>query len=227
MLISNQGVRPGSINMGRILRSLRHHSDMSRKVVYHRLPIFKKDDYGVETGETETAELLLPNLPALIRPALTADYTLERGGANIIGAARVYTPNLQTIKGFDNFDQTKNPNFNEDLSLELARDDYYNNLKKESEIDLYGTEYWDRENLEYPEGTPYDTLADKQKAIKEDLTTPKAGESLEQFKERGGIVGAVAAKGITWNAETKSWNKPEFNDEEIIKQMIDKGQITE
>ena len=112
-LISQQGIRPGSINMGRILRNLRHHSDMSRKVVYHRLPIFKKDDYGVETGETSTNELLLPNLPALIRPALTADYTLERGGANIIGAARVYTPNMQTIKGFSNFDQDNNTNFNE------------------------------------------------------------------------------------------------------------------
>jgi len=114
MLISNQGTKPGSINMGRILRNLRHHSDMSRKVVYHRLPIFNKDDYGVETGEIDTNELLLPQLPALIRPALTADYIMERAGANVIGAARVYTPNLQTIKGFDNFDQTTtNPNFNE------------------------------------------------------------------------------------------------------------------
>jgi len=129
MLISNQGIRPGSINMGRILRSLRHHSDMSRKVVYHRPPIFKKDDYGVETGETSTSELLLPNLPALIRPVLTADYQLERGGANVIGAARVYTPNLQTIKGFDNFDQDNNTNFNEiegwDRFIDVSRYIYH------------------------------------------------------------------------------------------------------
>ena len=89
MLISNQGIKPGSINMGRILRSLRHHSDMSRKVVYHRPPIFEKDSYGSETSSVSTAELLLPELPALIRPALTADYQLERAGVNIIGAARV------------------------------------------------------------------------------------------------------------------------------------------
>ena len=113
MLISNQGIRPGSINMGRILRSLRHHSDMSRKVVYHRPPIFTKDDYGVETNTVDTNELLLPELPALIRPALTADYNLERAGVNIIGAARVYTPNIQTIKGFSNFNQDNNVNFNE------------------------------------------------------------------------------------------------------------------
>ena len=129
MLISNQGIRPGSINMGRLLRSLRHHSDMSRKVVYHRPPIFTKDDYGVETGETDTAELLLPQLPALIRPALTADYQLERGGGNIIGAARVYTPNLQTIKGFDNFNQANNTNFNEiegwDRFIDVSRYIYH------------------------------------------------------------------------------------------------------
>jgi len=105
----------------------------------------------------------------------------------------------------------KNPNFNEDLSLELARDDYYNNLKKESEIDLYGTEYWNKDNLEYPVGTPHETFEDKQAAIKEFLTTPLPGESLTDFKEKGGIVGAAADKGITWNSETDSWNKPEYD----------------
>ena len=86
---------------------------MSRKVVYYRPPIFGKDSYGVENDTEDTPELLLPQLPALIRPALTADYQLERAGANVIGAARVYTPNIQTIKGFSNFDQDNNTNFNE------------------------------------------------------------------------------------------------------------------
>ena len=129
MLISNQGIRPGSINMGRILRSLRHHSDMSRKVVYHRLPIFTKDNYGVETNTIDTQELLLPELPALIRPVLTADYSMEKGGANIIGAARVYTPNIQTIKGFSNFNQNNNTNFNEiegwDRFIDVSRYIYH------------------------------------------------------------------------------------------------------
>ena len=114
MMLNQQGVRPGSINMGRILRQLAHHSNQSRKVTYRRPPIFGKDNYGVEGGTIVTQELLYPELPALIRPALTADYSMERAGVNIIGAARVYTPNLQTIKGYSNFDQTAtNPNFDE------------------------------------------------------------------------------------------------------------------
>ena len=113
-MLSAQGIRPGSINMGRILRQLRHRSNQSRLVTYHRPPIFGKDDYGVEGGTIVTEELLYPGLPALIRPHVTADYRLERAGANIIGVARVYTPNIQTIKGFPNFEQTTtNPNFDE------------------------------------------------------------------------------------------------------------------
>ena len=108
------GIRPGSINMGRILRQLRHRSGQSRLVTYRRPPIFGKDDYGVEGGTIVAQELLFPGLPALIRPAVTADYMLEQAGHNIIGVARVYTPNIQTIKGFPNFEQTAAiPDFNE------------------------------------------------------------------------------------------------------------------
>ena len=113
-MLSEQGVRPGSINMGRVLRQLRHRSGQSRLVTYRRPPIFDKDDYGVEGGTIVTQELLFPGLPALIRPAVTADYMLEQAGHNIIGVARVYTPNIQTIKGFPNFEQTAAiPDFNE------------------------------------------------------------------------------------------------------------------
>jgi len=129
MMLSEQGVRPGSINMARILRQLRHHSNQSRKVVYHRPPVFGRDDYGVEGGGIVTEELLYPDLPALIRPAVTADYKLEAGGHNIIGVARVYTPNMQTIKGYSNFEQTvTNPDFNEiegwDSFIDSTRDIY-------------------------------------------------------------------------------------------------------
>ncbi|MDP6770421.1 MAG: hypothetical protein QF704_06965 [Anaerolineales bacterium] len=100
--------------MGRVLRQLRHRSGQSRLVTYRRPPIFDKDDYGVEGGTIVTQELLFPGLPALIRPAVTADYMLEQAGHNIIGVARVYTPNIQTIKGFPNFEQTAAiPDFNE------------------------------------------------------------------------------------------------------------------
>ena len=113
-MLSAQGIKPGSINMGRVLRQLRHRSGQSRLVTYHRPPIFGKDDYGVEGGAIVTQELLYPSLPALIRPAVTADYMLEQAGHNIIGVARVYTPNIQTIKGLPNFEQTtSNPDFNE------------------------------------------------------------------------------------------------------------------
>ena len=113
-MLSGQGVRPGSINMGRILRQLRHRSGQSRLVTYHRPPIYGKDDYGVEGGTVVANELLFPDLPALIRPAITADYVLEQAGHNIIGVARVYTPNIQTIKGLPNFEQTTStPDFNE------------------------------------------------------------------------------------------------------------------
>ena len=119
----SQGTKPGSINMGRILRQMRHRSNQSRVVTYHRPPIYGRDSYGVEGGTIVTQELLYPDLPALIRPAVTADYQIEAGGGNIIGAARVYTPNIHTIKGgavsspddyTANFKQTvTNPDFNE------------------------------------------------------------------------------------------------------------------
>ena len=113
-MLSNQGVRPGHVNMARVLRQLRHRSGQSRLVTYHRPPIYGKDNYGVEGGTIVTQELLYPDLPALIRPQMTADFRLEKAGANIIGVARVYTPNMQTIKGYSNFDQTiSNPNFDE------------------------------------------------------------------------------------------------------------------
>ena len=116
MNFSEQGVRPGGINMARVLRHLRFRTDQSRKVVYHRPPIYQKDDYGSETTTIVTNEILIPQLSALIRPAVTADYQLQRSGHNIIGAARVYTPNIQTIKNIPNFDQTvgkSNIDFNE------------------------------------------------------------------------------------------------------------------
>ena len=131
MNLSEQGVRPGGINMARVLRHLRFRTDQSRKVVYHRPPIYQKDDYGSETTTIVTNEILIPQLSALIRPAVTADYQLQRSGHNIIGAARVYTPNIQTIKNIPNFDQTvgkSNIDFNEiegwDRFIDISRDIY-------------------------------------------------------------------------------------------------------
>ena len=109
----NTAVKAGHINMGRLLRQMSRHTNQSRKMVYHRPPVFGKDNYGVETTSQSTAEIVLPELPCLIRPAMTADYALERAGVNIIGGARIYTPNIKNIKGFANFNQNNNPDFNE------------------------------------------------------------------------------------------------------------------
>ena len=112
-LIGSQGVRPGALNMNRVFRALRYRTEQAQFVTYHRPAIYKTDDYGVPSGSVGSEELLLPDLPAIIRPAVTADYTQERAGNNIIGAARVYTPNITTIKNYTNFDQTNNADFNE------------------------------------------------------------------------------------------------------------------
>ncbi len=112
-LIGSQGVRPGALNMNRVFRARRYRTEQAQKVTYHRPTIFKTDDYGVPAGATGSAEILLPDLPAIIRPTVTADYQQERQGNNIIGAARIYTPNITTIKNLPNFDQDNNTNFNE------------------------------------------------------------------------------------------------------------------
>ena len=112
-LIGSQGVRPGALNMNRVFRALRYRTEQAQLVTYHRPIIYKTDDYGVPSGTIGSDELLMPNLPAIIRPALTADYSEQTIGSNIIGAARVYTPNINTIKNLSNFDQDNNTDFNE------------------------------------------------------------------------------------------------------------------
>ena len=112
-LIGSQGVRPGALNMNRVFRALRYRTEQAQYVTYHRPAIYKTDDYGVPSGTVGSQEVLLPDLPAIVRPALTADYSEQALGSNIIGAARVYTPNIETIKNIPNFDQDNNTNFNE------------------------------------------------------------------------------------------------------------------
>jgi hypothetical protein len=112
-LIGKQGVRPGALNMNRVFRALRYRTEQAQYATFHRPPIYKTDDYGVPSGTVGSNEILIPDLPSIIRPAITADYSQERYGTNIIGAARVYTPNIETIKNYSNFDQDNNGDFNE------------------------------------------------------------------------------------------------------------------
>ena len=99
--------------MNRVFRALRYRTEQAQKVTYNRPPIYKTDNYGVPSGTIGSQEILVPDLPAIIRPTVTADYQQERQGNNIIGAARIYTPNITTIKNLPNFDQDNNTNFNE------------------------------------------------------------------------------------------------------------------
>ena len=99
--------------MNRVFRALRYRTEQAQKVTYHRPAIYKTDNYGVPSGTIGSNEILVPDLPAIIRPTVTADYQQERAGNNIIGAARIYTPNITTIKNLANFDQDNNTNFNE------------------------------------------------------------------------------------------------------------------
>jgi len=112
-LIGKQGVRPGALNMNRIFRALRYRTEQAQYATFHRPPIYKTDAYGVPSGTIGSNEILIPDLPAIVRPALTADYSQQRYGTNVIGAARVYTPNIETIKNYSNFDQDNNADFNE------------------------------------------------------------------------------------------------------------------
>ena len=122
-LIGSQGIRPGALNMNRVFRALRYRTEQAQTVTYHRPPIYTTDAYGVPNGDILEQELLLPDLPAIIRPAVTANFQHQRDGNNIIGAARIYTPNMNTIKGVSlsgsagisngNFNQNNNINFNE------------------------------------------------------------------------------------------------------------------
>jgi len=112
-LVGSQGVRAGALNMGRIFRALRYRTEQAQYVVYNRPTIYKTDAYGVPSGTIGSEEILLPDLQAIIRPAVTADYQQQRQASNIIGAARIYTPNITTIKNYDNFNQNNNTDFNE------------------------------------------------------------------------------------------------------------------
>jgi hypothetical protein len=139
-LIGSQGVRPGALNMGRIFRALRYRTEQARYAVYHRPPIYATDAYGVENSVEDTPELLLPDLPVIIRPSLTADYQRERAGNNIIGASRIYTPNITTIKNYPNFEQTTtNPNFNEIEGWDRFITNYRSILYAETNVDTNWT----------------------------------------------------------------------------------------
>ncbi len=101
------------INMSGLLKKLSFRTGQSREVVYHRPIIYGKDNYGVENNSVVTNEINVPNVPAYIRNIVDKDYVIQRGGHNITGKARIFLPNLATVKNYPNLNQATNSNFND------------------------------------------------------------------------------------------------------------------
>jgi len=101
------------INMTGLLKKLSFRTGQSRKITYYRPPIYDKDDYGVESNSVVSNEINVPNVNAYIRNIVDKDYVVERGGHTITGKARIYLPNLTTLKNYPNLNQDTNNLFND------------------------------------------------------------------------------------------------------------------
>ena len=101
------------INMSGLLKKLSFRTGQSRKVTYYRPPIYGKDNYGVENSTVQSNEINVPNINAYIRNIVDKDYVVERAGHNITGKARIYLPNLITLKNYPNLNQDNNVLFND------------------------------------------------------------------------------------------------------------------
>ena len=107
----------------------------------------------------------------------------------------------------------KHPNFDFKISRDVAAGYMAMNEEKEYNKVIYGPNYYVKSN-----GEPT-TLAE-QAEIKSKATTPEAGESLTAFDSRGGCVSCAKELGITWNNETKTWNKPEFETDKAYQEWL-------
>jgi len=107
------GQRAPTLNMSKLLRQIGFRTGQSRKITYYRDAIYGRDAYGVENTTIAANELQMPNVQAYIRTMMTKNFTLEREGSNVVGAAMIYLPRLSTLKGFPNFDQSNNVYFND------------------------------------------------------------------------------------------------------------------
>jgi hypothetical protein len=107
------GQRMPTLNMSRVLRNLGYRTGQSRKLTYYRYPIYGRDNYGVETTDVKINEILIPDVQAYVRTQTTKNFTLIKGGGNVVGAAHIYLPRLETLKNYPNFDQDNNIFFNE------------------------------------------------------------------------------------------------------------------
>lgn len=132
------GQRAPTLNMSKLLRQLGYRTGQSRKITYYRDAIFGRDAYGVENTTIAVNELQLPNVQSYIRTIMTKNFTLEREGSNVVGAAMIYLPRLSTLKGFPNFNQTNNVYFNDVEGFDTIIDVDHNVF----EVPTSGTSNW-------------------------------------------------------------------------------------
>ena len=99
--------------MSGLLKKLSFRTGQSRKITYYRPAIYGKDDYGVENSTVQSNEINVPSINAYIRNIIDKDYVVERGGHSITGKAKIYLPNLSTLKNYPNLNQDNNTLFND------------------------------------------------------------------------------------------------------------------
>ena len=90
-------VKPGHINMARVLRNMEHKSGGARRLSLVFPEIYTKDSYGVETSTVKLPKINIPSMLGLVQPVTTKDFQLAKEGRYIGGAARIFVPNMDTI----------------------------------------------------------------------------------------------------------------------------------
>ena len=89
--------------MSGLLKRLSFQTGQSRKVTYYRPPVYGKDNYGVETDSKSAEEIIVPDVRAYIHNKSDKSFVQQRAGHNVTGKAKIYLPNLSTLKNFPNF----------------------------------------------------------------------------------------------------------------------------
>ena len=107
----------------------------------------------------------------------------------------------------------KQPNYDYDVSRAVAAEYMAENEQMEYNKFMYGPNFYEK-----PDGTP--TTLEERGAIKIRAATPEPGESQQVFKDRGGNLSLAKELGITWNNETKTWNKPDYETDKAYQDWL-------
>ena len=107
----------------------------------------------------------------------------------------------------------KHPNYDYDVSKAVAAEYMAENEQMEYNKFMYGPNFYEK-----PDGTR--TTLEERRATKIKAATPEPGESQQVFKDRGGNLSLAKELGITWNNETKTWNKPQFETDKAYQDWL-------